>query len=85
MFSKLVTLAALLGVSAYAATPMTEEEYAFINWIAENRRFYGTKEEYEYRFQHFKKIYDEVKNHDHVATGYHKELNKFSDYSPEEY
>jgi hypothetical protein len=71
--------------TSLAGTEMTAEEYAFINWIAEHRRFYGTKEEYEFRFQNFKKAYEHVSNHDARTAGFELELNKFADLTPEEF
>jgi hypothetical protein len=54
---------------------MTVHEREFINFITEHRRSYGTKEEYEYRLELFRQVYEDVKNHDALATGFEKEIN----------
>jgi hypothetical protein len=39
---------------------MTDAERQFIAFVAENRRSYGTKEEYEYRLSLFAQAYERV-------------------------
>jgi C1A family cysteine protease len=67
------------------ATPISDAEREFINFIATHRRSYGTKEEYEFRLNIFAKNFEHVKAHDAVKTGYTQVVNKFSDYTPEEF
>ena len=50
--------------SAFLSTPFSDAEREFINFIAEHRRSYGTKEEYEYRLSLFAKVFEDIKNHD---------------------
>jgi hypothetical protein len=64
---------------------MTEAEFEFINFISNHGRSYGTKEEYEYRFNLFKQVYEDIMNHDAENEGYTKGINKFSDYSDYEF
>lgn len=42
-------IAALAGI--VAATPMTEMDYKFINYIVNFGKSYGTKEEYAFRLE----------------------------------
>ena len=69
----------------FTANEMTEAENAFIRFIAENRRHYGTKEEYEYRLEKFTEVYDDVMNHDAATAGYTKAINHLADMDDYEY
>jgi cathepsin L len=71
--------------SAFLATPITDAERAFINFITQYRRTYGTKEEYAYRLELFSKVYEQIQAHDAVATGYELGINHLSDMSSYEY
>jgi hypothetical protein len=51
------------GSNFLAATPITDAERAFINFISEYHRTYGTKEEYNYRLAVFEETYNNVVNH----------------------
>jgi hypothetical protein len=65
--------------SNFLATPFTEAERAFIDFIATHGRTYATKEEYEFRLSVFEKTYEEVNNHDAKKAGFTKGINKFAD------
>jgi C1A family cysteine protease len=86
-----VAAIALMNVSStnhattFLSTPMTQAEQHFISFITEHRRSYGTKEEYEYRLSLFAQVYEDILNHDAEATGFTKEINKFSDFSDYEW
>jgi len=83
-------LFALLNINSvqtgktFLATPMTAAEREFITFVAEHRRSYGTKEEYEYRLSLFTEVYERVQAHD-ATVGYTIGINKFSDMSTYEY
>jgi hypothetical protein len=57
---------AFLGMSSapsnsnFLATPFTEAERAFIDFIAKHGRTYATKEEYSYRLSIFEKNYEDI-------------------------
>lgn len=70
---------------SFLSTPMSEAEFEFINFISTQGRSYGTKEEYEYRFELFKQVYEDVKNHNAEEGGYTKSINKFSDFNDYEF
>jgi C1A family cysteine protease len=67
----------------FLSTVISEQEHAFMQFIAEHRRHYGTKEEYEYRLELFTELYNFVKEHNaeesHTFT---VGINKFADFSP---
>jgi len=71
--------------SAFLSTPMTDAERAFINFVSEHRRSYGTKEEYEYRLSLFTKALETVKSHNAENHTYTLEINKFADMSDYEF
>jgi C1A family cysteine protease len=53
-----------------------------MQFLAEHRRHYGTKEEYEYRLGLYAEVYNYVKEHNAGEHSFTLEMNKFSDYSP---
>jgi len=69
----------------FLATPFTEAEREFINFVSQHHRSYGTKEEYEYRLSLFAEAFQRVITHDPVATGYRLGINHMSDMSDFEY
>jgi hypothetical protein len=69
----------------FLATPISEAEREFINFIAKYRRSYGTKEEYQYRFELFSKVYQQIQEHDAEASGYELGINHLSDLTSYEY
>ena len=70
----------------FLATPFTEAEREFINFIAEHKRSYGTKEEYQFRLEQFAKKYEIVKEHNADSTQtFTLAMNMFSDLTDAEY
>jgi len=67
------------------ATPFTEAEREFINFISRHHRSFGTKEEYEYRLSLFTEAFNRVITHDPTVAGFQLGLNKFADLSDFEY
>ena len=83
---------ALLNVNSvqngktFLATPLTEAEREFINFIAGHHRSYGTKEEYEYRLSVFTKAYNAVQTHNAQPEHTHKlGINHLADLNEYEY
>lgn len=60
---------------SFLATPFTEAEREFINFIAHHGRTYGTKEEYAFRLEVFAQNYKDIISHDEQATGFRKVIN----------
>jgi len=69
----------------FMATPITEAEREFINFVSEHRRSYGTKEEYEYRLALFTKAFQTIKEHNAEKSTFTMGVNQFSDMSAYEY
>lgn len=69
----------------FLATPFSDAEREFINFISQHHRSYGTKEEYEYRLSVFTEVYKDILAHDAQTEGFTKAINKFSDLSAYEY
>jgi C1A family cysteine protease len=44
----------------FLATPFTEAEREFIDFIAKHKRTYATKEEYEYRLSVFSQNFEDI-------------------------
>ena len=94
----LATVAVAAGVACFAtlnmnavssgqgflATPFTDAEREFINFIATHKRSYATKEEYEHRLALFTESYNIVKNHD-SSVGFRLGINHLADLSEAEY
>jgi C1A family cysteine protease len=74
------TLAALV-----AATPMTDVEYRFINYVAKFGKSYGTQEEYAFRLEQFARIDAKIQESNAIEANFTLGHNKFSDYTHEEY
>ena len=70
--------------SFLSGTVITEQEHAFIQFIAKHRRHYGTKEEYETRLTKFAEKYDAVKEHNSGDNKFKLAINKFADYNDSE-
>lgn len=69
-----------------ASNPFTEAERAFINYVSEFGRTYGTKEEYAYRLQVFAQNWEDLVSHNSQNdAGYFKAINEYSDWTPEEF
>jgi C1A family cysteine protease len=71
--------------SAFLATPITDAERAFINFVSENHRSYGTKEEYEYRLSLFTAALQRIEAHNAGDHGFTLGVNQFTDMSDFEY
>jgi C1A family cysteine protease len=71
--------------SAFHATPITDAERAFINFISEYRRTYGTKEEYAYRLELFTEMLKTIEEHNSKNLSWTLGVNHLSDMSPYEY
>ena len=76
-------IAALAGL--VAATPMTDMEYKFINYVATHAKSYGTKEEYAFRLEQFARVENFIAESNATEANFRLGHNKFSDYTPEEY
>jgi len=76
---------ALLVASAAAYTEISSAERSFMSYIVEHGKTYGTKEEYEFRFEQFLKAHEaiaELNSMNGSATYGH---NQFSDMTEEEF
>jgi C1A family cysteine protease len=69
----------------FLSTPITDAERAFINFVSEHHRSYGTKEEYEFRLAQFTNAYNFVQTHNAEGHKFQVGLNKFSDMTEFEY
>lgn len=75
---------ALLAASAAAYTEISSVERSFMSYIVEQGKTYGTKEEYEFRFEQFQEAHNaiaELNSMNGSATYGH---NQFSDLTSEE-
>jgi hypothetical protein len=75
---------ALLAASAAAYTEISNVEREFMNWIVDQGKSYGTKEEYEFRFELFQQAHEsiaELNSRNGSATFGH---NQFSDLTSDE-
>ncbi len=88
------TLFALLGSNSTNSSSMRllagddispEVEKEFNKFASKHHKSYLTKEEYKARLSAFKSNYDLVKSHDAAKEGFELGLNKFSDWTMEEY
>jgi len=76
-------LAALLGV---ASAVDKDTEMAFISFIAENGKSYGTREEYEFRLAQFSKKVEFVQQHNALnADDHFVGINHMADWTDHEY
>jgi len=74
------------GSQLFLSERITEEEMAFMRWVTEYGKSYGTKAEYEFRFEQFKKTLENIAAH--TANEAHAStvgLNGFSDYTQSEW
>lgn len=76
---------AALAVISVEATPMTDYDYKFINYIAKFGKSYTTKEEYAFRLQHFISNDIEINKINDEQTSFRVAHNKFSDNTWAEY
>jgi C1A family cysteine protease len=75
--------AALAGL--VAATPMTDMEFKFINYVAKFGKSYGTTEEYAFRLEQFAKVDQFIQETNAVEKNFTVGHNIFSDYTHAEY
>jgi len=75
--------ATLLGV---ASAVSSDTETAFLNFLAEHNKSYGTREEYEFRLNEFSKKVAFVQKHNALYPDEHTVgLNFMADWSEDEY
>jgi C1A family cysteine protease len=72
-------LVALAGFAA--ATPMSEMEYKFINFVAQHGKSYATVEEYQMRMSLFAKTEAAIQEINASQSSSFHAHNKFSDYT----
>ena len=78
-------VAALLGLAS-AAPVDRDTELAFVNYIAEHGKSYGTREEYEFRLSVFAKKVEIIQKHNSEnADGHILGLNFMADWTDHEY
>ena len=70
---------------SFLATPITEAEREFINFISTHHRSYGTKEEYEYRLSLFADAFKHIQETNSQDMGFKLAVNQFSDFNTYEY
>jgi len=76
-------IAAVAGLAA--ATPMTDMEYRFINYVAQQGKSYGTQEEYAFRLEQFARVEAAIQESNATESNFRLGHNKFSDYTHDEY
>jgi C1A family cysteine protease len=79
------TFAVATLTALVAATPMTDIEYRFINYVAKFGKSYGTKEEYSFRLEQFANIEAAIQQSNASEASFVLGHNKFSDYTHDEY
>jgi len=75
---------ALLVASAVATTELTAIEKNFMTYVVENGKSYGTKEEYEFRFNLFQEAEKSIANLNFMNTSATYGHNMFSDMTQDE-
>jgi len=74
-----------LGVK-FGDEKMTGTEYAFMKYVSEFGKSYGTRAEYEHRLSIFTKTIADIESHNADTNETHKlGLNHMSDWSHDEY
>lgn len=74
------------GSQLFLSERITEEEMVFMRWLTEYSKSYGTKAEFEFRYEEFKKTMEKIAAHN--SNDAHKStvgLNEFSDYTVAEW
>lgn len=79
------TFAAAAIAGLVAATPMTDMEFKFINYVAKFNKSYGTKEEYNFRMEQFAKKDVAMAEENAAQNSYVLAHNKMSDWTEAEY
>lgn len=73
------------GSNFLSVNAISDAERAFINFMSEHRRFYGTKEEYAYRLSLFEEAYKIVMEHNKEESSFTLAINHLADLSNYEY
>jgi C1A family cysteine protease len=74
--------------STFLQAGHSEQEQAYMQYLAKYRKNYGTREEFEYRFKTFSDNYHKVMNHNMMNSateGFHMGLNQFADLTEAEF
>ena len=85
---KFATLAALglVNVNAFLSDRVSETEMAFMRYVSEWGKSYGTKAEFEFRFEQFERNMAVIAEHNSDnSNGHALALNEFSDWTQAEY
>lgn len=64
---------------------MMPADYAFMNFISEHNKSYGTVAEFNFRAAVFKKNYEMVTAHQATDASFELGINQFSDYTEDEW
>jgi hypothetical protein len=76
----------IVSAIASAATALvTQNEFEFINWVAEYGRNYQSLEEYAHRLEQFTRVNQFIKEHNAEGHTYTVGHNQMSDWTEEEY
>jgi C1A family cysteine protease len=67
------------------ATPISDAERAFMDFVSKFRRSYGTKEEFAHRLGLFEKTYKQIIQHNQSNKDFKLGVNHMSDFSEHEY
>jgi len=67
------------------ATPISDAERAFIDFVSKFRRTYGTKEEFAHRLSIFEQTFKNIMQHNKSNKDFKLGVNRFSDFSEHEY
>jgi len=78
------TFVAAALVAAVTATPMSNLEFNFINFVAKHGKNYGTVEEYQFRMELFAERDAEINRLNSIQSDSVHGHNKFSDFAPHE-
>ena len=73
------------GSQLFMAERLEVDESAFLQYLSEYGKSYGTKEEYKFRLGEFKKQLKFISEHDAAAAGHTVGINQFSDLTDAEY
>jgi cathepsin L len=81
-----MTKESFMGSVVLNQSTFSEEEQAFVKFMSHHRKSYGTKEEYDFRLDIFRKTLDTIKTENaNPANTFTLGLNKFADWSPAEW
>ena len=81
-----LTQESFMGSVVLNQSTFNEEEQAFVKFMSHHRKSYGTKEEYEFRLNIFRKTLETIKTENaNPANTFTLGINKFADWSPAEW